>query len=136
MAEPKPEGERVERGETGVETSEAGFTELSLDLRSVNEKLQQYVSNEKHQEGQHKARVFKRLGFTIKNWQELAKQLVFDKEKATLKGTDQWGIRYEQTIEISTPEASGLGKREILTAWIVPTGTSEVKLVTVIPPKK
>jgi hypothetical protein len=116
-----------------LEALNAAGDELVMDDKKTLVKLVGYVLNPEHEHGKHKAAYFKSIGFTLENHEELANQLKFSLAGAILREESQWGTHYELDIEINLP--NNQDKRTIVTAWIRPKGTKEIRLVTVIPPK-
>jgi len=112
----------------GISTLSKTATQLS-----VEKKLARYILNPDHAEGASKAKWFKEaLGFSKQNSADLAKQIVFDEEKATVIGTNQYGTKYNQTISI----VGANGKKiDVVFGWIK-DNDGNINLVTAIPTKK
>lgn len=96
---------------------------------SVNEKLDKYLLNPEHPEGGPKANWFeKALGFTRENSRELSAQLNFDKSKAVQTKVSDYGVQYNQIIDITGANGKTIS---ITTGWIEKDGV--VRFVTAIP---
>jgi hypothetical protein len=75
--------------------------EPTLDRSNMEDKLKGYALNEKNDDNRGKAAWFQQvLGFDQSNWQELADQIYFDENIATLRGTNLQGIKYEEILPI------------------------------------
>ena len=104
----------------------------STTEESVKIKLLTYLLNPDHPKGKHKARWFLgSLGFTIDNYEGLARQVLFDQTTAVEAGTDRYGTRYEQRIMIQGANGNNTAVRF---AWIRNTD-GVVRLVTAVPDK-
>jgi hypothetical protein len=98
------------------------------------EKLSDYLLSDTHPDGAPKAVFFRRFGFTINNWQELAEALLkhaaehdIVKEEAT-----PFGVRYV----VEGPLTAADGRRPNLrSVWFIDTGTDIPRLVTAYPLK-
>lgn len=96
-------------------------------------KLLHYLLNENHKSDGSKARwLRKALGFTKENWEKLAKQLKFDKNKAVPTTSTSDGQKYEQTITITGANGRVIDVKFI---WIR-NSDGVVRLVTMIPTKR
>ena len=107
---------------------------LIKSQETVNNKLNNYLLNPEHEHGAPKAKWFKEaLGFSRDNMDQLAKQIIFDKNQATPTTLTEYGQKYEQIIKIV-----GANGREIDVkfAWIINNGNEFASLVTAIPTKK
>lgn len=107
---------------------------LIKSQETVNNKLNNYLLNPEHEHGAPKAKWFKEaLGFSRENMDQLAKQIIFDKNQATPTALTEYGQKYEQIIKII-----GANGREIDVkfAWIINNGNEFASLVTAIPTKK
>lgn len=100
---------------------------------SVKIKLATYLLNPTHPRGKEKAGWFAAaLGFTLGNLEELARQIVFDMNRAVPTDATSFGQKYEQMISIVGANGRVI---EVLFVWIVnPDGVT--RLVTVPPAKK
>ncbi|MCL2083434.1 MAG: hypothetical protein FWH04_09430 [Oscillospiraceae bacterium] len=101
--------------------------------KSVEVKLNKYLLDLKHPEGGDKAKWFKEaLGFTKKNSEELAKQIVFDPQKAVKGVTTEFGTKFNQVIPIKGANGRMI---DVKFGWIK-NNDGVVRLVTAIPTKK
>jgi hypothetical protein len=94
------------------------------------DKLEGYALNPDHDPGKHKARVFKSaLGFEQNDWEALSQRILaaLPFHAATFKGNAPYGERYEVVLPIAGLNGQ---TKEVLTAWIVETGSDFPKLVT------
>src|SRR5437868_6618239 len=94
------------------------------------DKLERYALNPDHDPGKHKARVFRSaLGFEQNDWEVLCQRILAELpfHAAGFKGKTPYGERYQVILPIA-----GLnGKtKDVLTAWIVETGSDLPKLTT------
>ena len=116
---------------------EIEFKALSLDqehLKIPVEKLLQYILNNEHEKGKHKAYLFQHLlGINSSQWRYLAYQLIYESSRAEVLQLDvtQYGIKYVTVVEVI-----GLNGRKatVKVAWKVSKNTS--KLVTAYPEEK
>lgn len=101
---------------------------------NVKEKFPKYLLDPNHPVGS-KAKWFKEaLGFTKDNWKDLAKQIVFDINKAVSKGnTKGFGEKFEQIIEIMGANGK---KIAVQFNFIVREGEDFARLVGAIPTKR
>ena len=93
-------------------------------------KLEEYALNPAHEDGQHKARLFKSiLGFEKADWQKLEK-LILDElpyHGAVLTREDKWGKFYS----VSLPIVGLNGNTAVVqTIWKIATGTDYPSFVT------
>lgn len=97
---------------------------------SVADKLETYLLNFAHPEGRAKAKWFREaLAFTIENRDDLAKQIKFDPAKAFQTAVTDYGVKFNQVIEI----VGANGRRiEVIFAWIR-NKDGIIRLVTAIP---
>ena len=100
---------------------------------SVKIKLATYLLNPKHPRGKEKAAWFAAaLGFALDNLEELARQIVFDINRAVPTGATSFGRKYEQMISIVGANGRVI---EVLFVWIAnPDGV--IRLVTAPPTTK
>ena len=71
----------------------------TLSRQSVDDKLSRYLLNLDHPVGGSKAKWFRdALGFTQENADDLAKQIVFDPNKAVQTVVTEHGVKYNQVI--------------------------------------
>ncbi len=103
-----------------------------IDLRKFTE----YALNPEHARGSHKARVFKSaLGYDRENLQELkaqieAKILLMEADEGM---ADKHGRRFVVDLPITGPS----GKQAVVrTCWLVPPGSKEARLTTLLVRKK
>lgn len=93
-------------------------------------KLEDYVLNELHDLGKHKARVFKSvLGITLENRSTLATALLHaaaSSSDAVYKGNNGFGDLYQLSVPIRTDRS----ERIVLSAWIIKSGEDFPQLVT------
>jgi hypothetical protein len=97
---------------------------------SVQVKLRTYLLDSKHPDGKSKTNWFESaLGFTQQNLDDLAKQIKFDKSKATLAEMTEYGQKYNQIIVII-----GATGRKIPTNFIwIENHDGVIRLVTGYP---
>lgn len=93
-------------------------------------KLEGYALDPAHDDGRHKARLFKSiLGFEKGDWQKLEK-LILDElpyHEAVLSRVDKWGEFYS----VSLPIVGLKGKTAVVqTIWKIETGTDFPSFVT------
>jgi hypothetical protein len=96
----------------------------------LREKLEGYVLNSQHPEGQHKARVFKSaLGFEQTDWQLLEKaildELPYNDAGQVNKGP--WGDKYVVVLPITGLNGNTVN---VITAWIIRPKTDYPSLIT------
>ena len=96
------------------------------------EKLRDYVLCPTHPVGRLKAAFFGRLGYSRDNWQQLeedlrTKHLCLDAESSELSA---FGVKYRIVGPIGRP---GRREAEVMSVWIVLTGESVPRLVTLFP---
>jgi len=102
-------------------------------MSSVKDKLARYLLNPEHSTGATKAKWFeKALGFSQKNSEDLAKQIVFDADKAVVTEVTAHGTKFTQTISITGANNKVI---EVAFKWIK-NKDNVVRLVTAIPTKK
>jgi hypothetical protein len=99
-------------------------------LAELGDKLDEYVLNEDHPRGRHKARVFKSvLGITIGN-SYLLQQAILDavarSDEAVETGDHGFGMNYRLIFGM---EGNGRSA-QVLTGWIVERGTDFPRLTT------
>lgn len=112
--------------------SKAVKTAEQLTHESVTVKLERYLLNAEHVDGASKAKWFeKALGFTKENAGDLAKQIVFDPNKAVKTATTEFGTKYNQVIPITGPNGKTI---DVVFAWIE-NNDGVVRLITAIPTK-
>jgi len=104
---------------------------LVVNAKSIKDKLLKYALNPEHDVGKHKAAYFASIGFTSENWEELAEQLLFDPDEAEVTEENEYGVLYNQVIEVVLPDKKRT--RRIKTAWINDVGTNQIRLTTCYP---
>lgn len=118
--------ETAGRGGAAVDATQAA----KLSQESVVDKLQRYLLNPNHPDGGPKAKWFEQaLGFTRQNESDLAKQIVFDPNRAVETGVTQYGTKYNQVIPIVGANGKTI---DVTFAWIR-RDDGVVRLVTAIP---
>ncbi len=106
---------------------------INLTRESVDDKLARYLLNMDHSIGGTKAKWFKEaLGFTQENADELAKQIVFNPNKAVQTAITEHGIKYNQIIPIKGANGKVI---DVKFGWIK-NNDGVVRLITGIPTKK
>lgn len=121
--------ETAASGGAGIDVAQAA----KLSQESVLDKLERYLLNPDHVTGGPKAKWFEQaLGFTRQNESDLAKQIVFDENKAVETSVTQYGIKYNQVISIAGANGRVI---DVTFAWIR-GNDSVVRLVTAIPTSK
>lgn len=107
---------------------------LNLSSQSVNDKLTRYLLNMEHPVGGNKAKWFKEaLGYTQENMDDLAKQIIFDPNKAVQTGVTEYGTKFNQTISITGANGKII---DVTFAWMKSLDDDVVRLITAIPTKK
>lgn len=93
-------------------------------------KLEGYALDPAHEDGQHKARLFKSiLEFEKADWQKLEKAILDELpyHEAVLSRVDKWGEFYS----VSLPVVGRNGKTAVVqTIWKIETGTDFPSFVT------
>jgi len=100
------------------------------------DKLEGYVLNPAHDEGKHKARVFKSaLGFGQSDWEELKRRILDELpyQEAIPQGEGLWGRKYRVILPIVGLNASKAG---VETVWIIRPKTDFPTLVTTLVAKR
>ncbi|MDU4960941.1 MAG: hypothetical protein E6X17_09830 [Sporomusaceae bacterium] len=114
------------------ESSKAVKAAEQLSRESVTVKLEKYLLNVEHVDGASKAKWFeKALGFTKENASDLARQIVFDPNKAVKTATTEFGTKYNQVIPITGPNGKTI---DVVFAWIE-NNDGVIRLITAIPTK-
>ena len=115
-------------------SSYASRTIVGTNKLSVTDKLSDYLLNKFHPVGGSKAKWFdEALGFNVNNADDLAKQLVFDIDQATLTAATEFGTKYNQTIPIKGANGNEI---DVVFGWIIKKGEDTARLVTGIPTKQ
>jgi hypothetical protein len=93
-------------------------------------KLEGYALDPAHEDGKHKARLFKGiLGFERADWQKLEKVILDELpyHEAVLSRVDKWGTFYSVSLPVEGPN----GKTAVVqTIWKIETGTDFPSFVT------
>lgn len=103
---------------------------LQFFAQVPQDKLTNYFLNPEHPTGKNKAIVFEKvLGYNRENYKDLQKAILdnFDRNKLEYKRKDEYGVRYEQIMEIMG--ANGR-KANVVTAWIKENDSDEERLVS------
>jgi hypothetical protein len=107
-----------------------GAEALNLSRQSVEDKLLRYLLNPDHEVGAAKAKWFEQaLGFTRENASDLAKQIVFDPNRAVETGVTQFGTKFNEVIPITGANGKTI---DVTFAWIR-NNDGVVRLITAIP---
>jgi hypothetical protein len=97
---------------------------------NLGRKLEDYVLNPLHREGQHKARVFQSvLGITLANAEVLRdalKAVATNSDEATASGDNGYGDCYVLHLRLSTTK----GAATLVSGWIVKHGEDFPRLTT------
>ncbi|MBN1961756.1 MAG: hypothetical protein JW841_12500 [Deltaproteobacteria bacterium] len=111
----------------------SNISDNEITRASVIDKLKRYLLNPEHPVGKEKARWFEQaLGYTQNNMNALAKQIIFDENKAQITSTTEHGVKYNQVITINGANGRII---DVTFAWIR-KNDGAVCLVTGIPSKK
>ncbi len=99
-------------------------------------KLKNYLLNENHIDGLHKAKFFRSFGFTIENWQEFKNSLLEHLKqnyKNSILTHSPYGEKY-----IVTGVLEGIDGRKptIKSVWFVENDKKILKFVTAYPTKR
>ena len=100
------------------------------DAEIPREKLEGYALNPTHDTGKHHARVFKSaLDFDQSNWEILAQRIQegLPYYEAILKKDFEYGRLFEVVMPVTGPNGHTI---DVLTAWVVRTGTDFPFLVS------
>jgi len=93
---------RIGGAATEAACADGDCTNEAQTALSVTDKLQRYLLNPDHALGGPKAKWFEQaLGYTRENIGQLAKQIVFDPNKARPTELTKFGQKYEQIISIT-----------------------------------
>jgi len=95
-------------------------------------KIESYLLCPTHPDGAAKAQFFRRFGFKLENWKELADALRVHGESHTVAEVveSRHGIRYSVDGSLRSPDGRN---PTIRTVWIVERGTREARLITAYP---
>lgn len=100
-----------------------------------SEKLTGYLLSREHAHGQHKARFFEALGFSIARWEVLAEALIAHAGTHGVKTSvaTAYGVRYVVEGKLAGP----IGRASIVRAiWFIEAGGSVPYFVTAYPVKE
>jgi hypothetical protein len=99
------------------------------------EKLRDYVLNLSHPDGESKARFLRATGYEQEKWQKLEKDLRAQHlpVEAVPGKKSMYGTKYEIFAQLVGPNGK---KRWIRSVWIIRTGESVARFVTLIPEQK
>ena len=98
----------------------------------ADNKITDYLLNDNHELGRHKADFFKRFGFDPDDVATFKSSLIqhsIERDIENKKDTD-FGTKYELKCKIKTPDERNPC---IVTVWIIENGQEEPKLVTAFP---
>jgi RHS repeat-associated protein len=122
---------------TAIKTISSAFIEASAKLmtrQSIDSKLTRYILNMDHPIGGSKAKWFKEaLGITNNDADFLAKQLEFDRNKATFIGNNGFSDLYEQFHTIQGKNGRVIN---VQFNWEIRNGENFHRLVGAIPTKR
>ncbi|HEX8422608.1 MAG TPA: hypothetical protein VF634_04315 [Pyrinomonadaceae bacterium] len=102
----------------------------------LRDKLEGYVLNPTHDEGKHKARVFKSaLGFEQSDWEELTRRILDELpyHEAISQGEGLWGRKYLVILPIAGLNGN---TADVETVWIIKPKTDFPTLVTTLVAKR
>jgi hypothetical protein len=102
----------------------------------LRDKLEGYALNPAHDEGKHKARVFKSaLGFEQSDWEELKKRVLEElpSHEAVSQGEGFWGSKYLVVLPIVGLNGNIV---DVETVWIIRPTTDFPSLVTILVAKR
>ena len=103
-------------------------------VRIPKEKFTQYALNPERQP--EKAEAFRKaLGYTLENYQDLVTVIgeLFCTEKLHFRGTNPYGDRFEQIVEITGPNGK---TANVMTSWIRYFGDEVYTMTSVYVTKK
>ncbi len=101
----------------------------------AKEKIVDYLLNDEHEIGQHKARFFQKFGFSSENWETLQAALLqhaLEREVVQVK-SNPYGEKYELHCDLSSPDERNPC---VVSVWIIETGSEEPRFVTSYPGDK
>jgi hypothetical protein len=93
-------------------------------------KLEDYALNPAHNDGQHKARLFRSiLGFERKDWNDLSNAIIaaLPFHEAVFTREDEWGKYYLVSLVIEGPNGN---RARLTTVWIFKHGLDYPSFVT------
>lgn len=99
------------------------------------EKLRDYILNSSHVDGESKARFLSEIGYQQENWQILERDLRNQHLalEASVGKKSTYGVKYEIVAPLVGPNSD---RRWIRSVWIIRTGQSVARFVTLIPEEK
>lgn len=99
------------------------------------EKITGYLLSDTHRDGKTKAIFFNRFGFSLNNWQELAKALLKHARENQISKTElsKFGTKYVIDGSLSTPQKKLPMIRSI---WFIEGGKNTPVFVTAYPLKR
>ena len=100
--------------------------------RVDREKIEGYLLCPAHPDGAAKARFFRRFGFRVEDWRELADALRMHGQSHAVAEVveSRHGIRYSFDGRLRSPDGRNPTVRSV---WIVEQGSSEARLITAYP---
>ena len=95
-------------------------------------KVRHYLLSTEHPVGRFKAALFRRLGFTQSNWQELEQALRVQARTgdATLDSTSPYGRKFRVRAMLQGPTGRSL---TLVSVWIIRAGDDVPRFVTAFP---
>ena len=95
-------------------------------------KIMDYLLNDSHLHGKHKAQFFKRFGFDAPNAHALKESLILHAITRDIAKTEKsiHGVKYILECEIETPD---LRNPCITSVWIIEEGSLHPRLITAYP---
>lgn len=105
----------------------------NLEQAEVPEaKITEYLLNLNHEQGQGKAQFFLRVGFSLTEWQLLARTLLRHAQEHPVVNTEatRFGTRYVIEGSMSTPNGRIVQVRSV---WFIGTQQTTPRLVTAYP---
>ncbi len=96
------------------------------------QKITRYLLNPAHPAGGSKASFFLRFGFTVADWQRLAKALIVHVQQNEIVTTEEtrYGIRYVLDSPLTAPDGTILNVRS---AWYIYPSSDAPRFVTADP---
>lgn len=95
-------------------------------------KITGYLLSPSHPYGRHKAAFFKRFGFRVESWEDMASALLAHADEHDVVQADdtRFGTRYNVEGELRTPD----GRAPIIRViWFIENGDDRPRLVTAYP---
>ena len=105
------------------------YNELAIVSK---EKILNYILNEYHSDGMHKAKYFKSFGFSSENWTILVDALIDHCNVNEVSGTkeNEFGVKYIVEGTLKTPDNRN---PEIKTIWFIENNEKNPKFITAYP---